>query len=208
MVLSLDSDNCNPATLEIDSPTNFCVEREEYANGIAKLTLRVEIDAEQFDHLAITWCKKRKLHGALGGPIGNEFGSPDCEYSAYDDAAEDAELIKIVKEREEQDEISANLEYDNIFDVIADSSDEANALKEQSDKMIKDRDAFELKGLARNHSDAQQIEGAAKGMLAKIKATQEVSDEESLLGLIQEHLESLVNENDEKNNLSSLLILN
>ncbi len=39
-----------------------------------------EIPADEFDKIAIEWCKKRKLHGALGGPVGLEFGSPDCKY--------------------------------------------------------------------------------------------------------------------------------
>ncbi|WP_249555661.1 hypothetical protein [Shewanella sp. 8A] len=29
---------------------------------------------------AIAWCKKRKLQGALGGPVGLEFGGPNCDW--------------------------------------------------------------------------------------------------------------------------------
>ena len=38
------------------------------------------ISAAALDELAIAWCKKRKLQGALGGPVGKEWGSPDCDY--------------------------------------------------------------------------------------------------------------------------------
>jgi hypothetical protein len=44
------------------------------------LQLSMQLEASVLDELAIAWCKKRKLQGALGGPVGNEFGSPDCEY--------------------------------------------------------------------------------------------------------------------------------
>ena len=42
--------------------------------------LKLELSASDFDQLAIEWCKKRKLQGAFGGPVGQEWGSPDCEW--------------------------------------------------------------------------------------------------------------------------------
>lgn len=180
--LSIAEDNNNPATIEIENPTDFCVEREKYANGKSYLTLRVEIAPEQFDYLAIAWCKKRKLRGALGGP--------DCEYSAYDDAVEDAELTTIIKEREGQGEVKANLELDNIFEVVTDNADEAKLFKQQSEKRIKDREFFDSQELPINHSNVQQIKGVAKDILDQIKATQEISDEESLLRVLRKNLET------------------
>ena len=190
--LSLDEDNNNSATIEIENPSDFCVESEKYANGKSYLTLRVEIAPEQFDYLAIAWCKKRKLQGSLGGPVGKEFGSPDCEYSAYGDTAEDAQLATIIKEREGQDEIKANLKLDNIFEVVTDNADEAKLLKQQSDEIIKNREFFDLQELPKNHNNVQQVKGIAKGILAEIKATQEISDEESLLRILQENLENKI----------------
>jgi hypothetical protein len=58
-------DKRNPAILEIEKPTNFTVHREEVANDNARYILRVEIDPEQFDAMAIAWCRKRKLHIGL-----------------------------------------------------------------------------------------------------------------------------------------------
>ena len=39
--------------------------------------IRVEIEAEDMDEMAIAWIKYRKLAGAVGGPVGNELGSPE-----------------------------------------------------------------------------------------------------------------------------------
>lgn len=133
--LSLDDKNNNPATIEIESPQNFCVKREEYTPGTVSFLLRVEIDAEQFDTIAVEWCKKRKLHGALGGPVGLEFGSPDAD--------DDSDLIEIAKSRLDQEEVPADLEFKNIFDAIAKGKDEAISLKLESDKLIKLRETLE-----------------------------------------------------------------
>tara|TARA_R110001583_G_scaffold119981_2_gene271221 strand:+ start:1469 stop:1759 length:291 start_codon:yes stop_codon:yes gene_type:complete len=68
----------------IDSPAYIEVGREhfkivhEFADKNPEVT--IEIDAEIMDKLAIAWCKHRNLQGALGGPVGKEFGGPDCEY--------------------------------------------------------------------------------------------------------------------------------
>ena len=60
--------NPNPAVVQVDGPCNYSVTREEYADGRPCSQLVVEVPADRFDEIAIAWCKKRKLHGALGGP--------------------------------------------------------------------------------------------------------------------------------------------
>lgn len=45
-----------------------------------KFVRTAEIPAEIFDEIAIAWCKRRKLQGMLGGPVGNEWGSPNSDY--------------------------------------------------------------------------------------------------------------------------------
>jgi hypothetical protein len=72
--------NPNPAVIQTASPKNFSITREEHVDGKHSLQLVVEIPADRFDEIAIAWCKKRKLHGAMGGPVGSEFGSPDSDY--------------------------------------------------------------------------------------------------------------------------------
>ena len=39
-----------------------------------------EILSEVLDEIAIRWIKYRKLQGAVGGPVGLEWGSPNCPY--------------------------------------------------------------------------------------------------------------------------------
>ncbi len=72
--------NPNPAVIQIENPGQFSITREEHAGAKPFSKLVVEIPAEHFDEIAVAWCKKRKLHGMLGGPVGQEWGSPDCDY--------------------------------------------------------------------------------------------------------------------------------
>lgn len=78
--MTLETVNDNPATLSITNPSGFKVEFEANVQGRNVGTLTAKIPAEIFDQIAIAWCKRRKLHGALGGPVGLEWGSPDSPY--------------------------------------------------------------------------------------------------------------------------------
>ncbi|GAB1037693.1 hypothetical protein NM528_21670 [Shewanella algae] len=73
-------DKDNPAVIEISNPTDFKIVSESNAEGKAFGKLEAAIPADVFDQIAIAWCKKRKLHGALGGPVGFEWGSPDRDW--------------------------------------------------------------------------------------------------------------------------------
>ncbi|WP_166426200.1 hypothetical protein [Paraglaciecola sp. 20A4] len=73
--MTFDDENQNPVLIQIESPVEYQVIKDEQLHQV-----KIAIDAIEFDRLAIAWCKKRKLHGALGGPVGKEFGSPDSEY--------------------------------------------------------------------------------------------------------------------------------
>jgi hypothetical protein len=61
---------------ELTQPREFSISKETTRDGVTD-HLVVEIPAEIMDDIAIAWIKKRKLQGALGGPVGNELGSPD-----------------------------------------------------------------------------------------------------------------------------------
>ncbi|ROT94750.1 hypothetical protein EB809_18755 [Marinobacter sp. R17] len=65
--------------LEITSPSEFRVTKETY-KGSSTDNLVVEIPSETMDEIAIAWIKQRGLQGALGGPVGAEFGGPECPY--------------------------------------------------------------------------------------------------------------------------------
>lgn len=65
--------------LEITRPSEFSVYKESTRDGVYD-NLVVEIPSEVMDDIAIAWIKKRGLQGAVGGPVGGEFGGPDCPY--------------------------------------------------------------------------------------------------------------------------------
>ena len=76
--LSFDDENNNPVCVQINRAKEFRVEKHVNSDAVQ---VTVEIAApEVFDDLAIAWCKKRNLQGALGGPVGKEWGAPDCDY--------------------------------------------------------------------------------------------------------------------------------
>lgn len=142
--VSNPSDNTNPAELIVDFPVSFNV-TQGHTGDDAFSQLSVDIPADIMDRMAIAWCKKRRLHGTLGGPVGREFGSVDCDYDeqASESLEEDAELQELVKDSEEQPEIQANLEFDNIFEVVVSTKEEAQRLKEESDDLIQNRNIKE-----------------------------------------------------------------
>jgi len=181
------SDNTNPAQLIIDFPNSFNV-TQGHTGDDAFSQLSVDIPADIMDRIATAWCKKRGLHGALGGPVGVEFGSVDCDYDehASENLEEDAELLEAVKEREGQPEIKANLKFDNIFDVVANTKEEAQRLKEESDRSIMNRDANEPSRERSMLPTTSKI--AALRILDRIRANGSMNNESSLLSAIEEAL--------------------
>ncbi|WP_138441371.1 hypothetical protein [Marinobacter alexandrii] len=65
--------------LELSSPTEFQVTKETFRDQTIEVVM-VEIPAEIMDDIALAWIRKRKLEGAVGGPVGAEYGGPDCPY--------------------------------------------------------------------------------------------------------------------------------
>ena len=65
--------------LELTNPREFSIARD-YFHGKTTENLIVEIPSEVMDDIAIAWIKKRGLQGAVGGPVGAEFGGPDCPW--------------------------------------------------------------------------------------------------------------------------------
>jgi hypothetical protein len=59
--MSFDEPNNNPATIEIENPQNFKIEREELSGNNAYFTLTLEIPAERLDKLAVAWIKHRAI---------------------------------------------------------------------------------------------------------------------------------------------------
>ena len=62
--------------IEVENPEENVYTKHYNGQASAMVSIRAEI----MDMLAIAWCKHRKLQDALGGPVGKEYGSPDCDY--------------------------------------------------------------------------------------------------------------------------------
>jgi len=65
--------------LELEEAQGFRVEKVAF-RGKSRDPLIVRIPSEDMDQIAIDWIKKRELHGAVGEPVGQEWGSPDCPW--------------------------------------------------------------------------------------------------------------------------------
>ncbi|WP_375171138.1 hypothetical protein [Marinobacter sp.] len=65
--------------LELTDPEEFSVHKEKFKERSFE-SITVQIPQGVMDDIAIAWIKRRKLQGALGGPVGLEWGSPDCPY--------------------------------------------------------------------------------------------------------------------------------
>jgi len=70
------SDFESHAMISMRNPEQFAIEKVIAGSE----QLLVSIPDTAMDEVAIAWCQHRKLQGALGGPVGKEWGSPDCDY--------------------------------------------------------------------------------------------------------------------------------
>jgi len=73
--VTFDEKDNTPVVIHIETPQIFRIEKNEFNEQ-----LEVVISAQEFDRLAISWCKQRQLQGALGGPVGLEIGSADTPW--------------------------------------------------------------------------------------------------------------------------------
>ncbi|MFE8073407.1 hypothetical protein QQM79_20300 [Marinobacteraceae bacterium S3BR75-40.1] len=72
-------ENPKSVFMELEEPQEFRVEKE-ISRTKSRDFLVVEIPSEDMDKIAIGWIKKRRLQGTVGGPVGQEWGSPDCPW--------------------------------------------------------------------------------------------------------------------------------
>lgn len=86
---------------------------------------------------------------------------------------DDAEMMKLLKAREGMP--NTKLKFDNIFDAVVNSKEEAKRLQEESDELIKDRDVNELNGLFSKLRNPNKQ--SAFGILNHIKTNQNIDNE-------------------------------
>ncbi len=65
----------SPVYLRVINPTGCSLNSE---NGV--ICNELQLDPKILDQLAVAWCKHRGLQGMPEGPVGREYGGPDCEY--------------------------------------------------------------------------------------------------------------------------------
>jgi len=70
------SESSSQAMLTLRNPERYLIDR----NVVGVEQLMVNIPDEAMDEISIAWCKHRNLRGGLGGPVGKEWGGPDCDY--------------------------------------------------------------------------------------------------------------------------------
>ena len=124
--LNLDEDS-EDVVLCIHDECRFNLEKTEGAN--AQSHFSTSISSLDMDNLAVAWCKTRHLSV-------NKY-TLDELLEQSEDAIDDIELKKLALDREGQEE----LEYDNIFEVVASDTNIAKAMKERSNEFLKLREA-------------------------------------------------------------------
>jgi len=75
----LISDNPRSVFLTLENPPSFELSKDIFQGNVIE-SFTAEIPSEAMDEMAIAWIKHRKLQGSVGGPVGQEWGSPDCEW--------------------------------------------------------------------------------------------------------------------------------
>lgn len=119
--------NPNPVVIQVDNARNFSITREEFAQGKSFSQLLVEVPAERFDEIAVSWCKKRNLNP-------NEYSLDELPRKS------NVKLAALVKEREHQPEINADLEMNSIFDGVTDDPVINEYLRDNCDDLIQLRE--------------------------------------------------------------------
>ena len=65
--MSFSDVNSNAATITINNPIDFSVSYQTNIDNTTHGVLSAEISSDEFDKIAIAWCKYRKLEVELGG---------------------------------------------------------------------------------------------------------------------------------------------
>jgi len=69
-------DSIHDVLISVTNPSECNIEKSPNSGISATISLSVK----DMDSIAIAWIKERKLQGTLGGPVGKEYGSPNCDY--------------------------------------------------------------------------------------------------------------------------------
>lgn len=73
---SLFDNEISEVIISTTNSSECCIERISTGD----LSTRISLTSKDMDKIAIAWIKERKLQRIFGGPVGKEYGSPDCGY--------------------------------------------------------------------------------------------------------------------------------
>jgi hypothetical protein len=140
--------NPNPAVIQVDHSANTAITQKITNDELPyQFTLQASIPAKTFDRIAVDWCKKRSLNTnkySLEELLSKcNFLQPyhaDKSIEVLEEDLDDFALTQTIKERSEQPEIDAELDMDNIFNILASDPLEAKYMKECSNELIQLRE--------------------------------------------------------------------
>ena len=141
--------NPNPAVIQLTHSADTTITQKFINDKLAsQFTMEVTIPAKTFDKIAIEWCRKRSLNTnkysvdeLLSKCNPPQYYLADESTEAFEEALDDFALTRKIDERSEQPEIDADLEMDNIFNILATDPLEARYMLESSNELIQLREA-------------------------------------------------------------------
>jgi len=155
--------NPNPAVIQLTHSADTTITQKFINDKLAsQFTMEVTIPAKTFDKIAIEWCRKRslntnkyKLEELLSKYNFPQSHRADESTEVLEDALSGSEFTQTIKEQSEQPEIEANLEIDNIFNILTTDPLEAEYMQESSNKLLQLRD--EGRNLSRKYPILSKI---------------------------------------------------
>ena len=70
------NDEIKDVIISVTNPSDYCIERISTGD----ISARISLSSKDMDKISIAWIKDRKIQHVFGGPVGKEYGSPDCSY--------------------------------------------------------------------------------------------------------------------------------
>lgn len=144
----VDDVNPNPVVIQLNHSSDKTITQKVFNDKWAnQFNFEVSIPAKTFDKIAINWCRKRSLNTnkySLEELLSKcNFLQPyhaDKSIEVLEEDLDDFALTQTVKERSEQPAIDADLDMDNIFNILASDPLEAKYMKECSNELIQLRE--------------------------------------------------------------------
>lgn len=144
----VDDVNPNPVVIQLDHSSDTTITQKVINDKLAyQFTFEASMPAKTFDRIAVDWCKKRSLNTnkySLEELLSKcNFLQPyhaDKSIEVLEEDLDDFALTQTIKERSEQPEIDAELDMDNIFNILASGPLEAKYMKECSNELIQLRE--------------------------------------------------------------------